>query len=474
MLGLVVFALGLASIMLLIGMVLRAKVSLFRTYMVPTSVIAGVLGFAFMNAGLHEHLLRPIEFGTFSIIIVYMFTIAFISIILTAAPKQETGESVSKNILKGSLGMGNTWNILYAFLPLVGALVLMTIGGAFRMDPVYGMMLPFGFTQGPGQSVTFGTMLEGYGFENAIMVGLTYSVFGFMMTFLIGVPLAKWGLKRGLGIEKGGVIPEHVTRGHYTPEEPSPQLGRSTTYTGNIDTLTFHFALIGICLVMAIYFSRWWLMIPGTVGATMSGMLFMNGIFAALIIKFIIKQLKIEFLQNSVLQTKITAWAADYLVVLSFMAIAVGVISTWIIPLLILCLIATLISLLVTMYFIPRIGGQNDFERFISFYGVSVGTIPTALVLLRLVDPELKTTTGIELGMMNLLMMAASLPIVFVIMAYAAGDFTLTQTLLIFVVFTIGFLILQKLFQCWNKPSFHFFGSKAVAENASDDTGKDA
>ena len=42
-------AFGLASIMLCIGMILRAKISLFKNMLVPASVIGGITGFVFMN-----------------------------------------------------------------------------------------------------------------------------------------------------------------------------------------------------------------------------------------------------------------------------------------------------------------------------------------------------------------------------------------------------------------------------------------
>ena len=41
------FAFGLASIMLCIGTLLRAKVKVFQKMLVPSSVIAGILGFFF-------------------------------------------------------------------------------------------------------------------------------------------------------------------------------------------------------------------------------------------------------------------------------------------------------------------------------------------------------------------------------------------------------------------------------------------
>lgn len=43
------FAFGLASIMLCIGTLLRAKVKVFQKMLVPSSVIAGILGFFFLN-----------------------------------------------------------------------------------------------------------------------------------------------------------------------------------------------------------------------------------------------------------------------------------------------------------------------------------------------------------------------------------------------------------------------------------------
>ena len=461
--GSVMVALSLAGIMLLIGMVLRAKVAFFKKHMIPSSVIAGFLGFAFMNAGANNLLPWQVEFGTFSSIVIYLFAIAFISMILTDAPNQESGSSTGKNILKGCLGMGNTWNILYVITPLIGAVFLMFFGGIFNMAPVYGMMLPFGFAQGPGQSVTFGTMLEEMGWDNAIAVGMLYSVFGFIVTFVIGIPLLRFGLKRGLGISSRNEDSGHEKPAKTCEEKDAQPAVQPAANIGDIDVLTFHISIVGLCLIIAMQFSNWWFLVPSTIGATMGGMLFMNGILAAVIVKFVIKKLKLGHLMNNSLQAKITAWSADYLVIISFMAIGIGLIIEWIIPILILCVITTVVSLIASRYFIPRIGRPNDFERTIAFYGVSVGTIPTALVLLRVVDPDLKTTTGIELGLMNIIMIVGSMPIVFAVMAYAAGDLSINQILAIFVGFALLVLILHKLFRVWNKPSFAFFGKPEAA-----------
>lgn len=60
---------------------------------------------------------------------------------------------------------------------------------------------------------------------------------------------------------------------------------KDTTCNSNIETLSFHFALIGVCYVLAVGISRIFSLIPGFLGASMGSMMFMNGMYAAYIIK---------------------------------------------------------------------------------------------------------------------------------------------------------------------------------------------
>ena len=52
----------------------------------------------------------------------------------------------------------------------------------------------------------------------ASQVAITYSVIGFLFAFLIGVPMAKIGLKKGLASHPEKLSPA-VMRGIYKPEE---------------------------------------------------------------------------------------------------------------------------------------------------------------------------------------------------------------------------------------------------------------
>ena len=71
---------------------------------------------------------------------------------------------------------------------------------------------------------------------------------------------------------------------------------KDTTCNSNIEPLTFHFALIGLCYIFAIGISKIMALLPGFLGSSMSGLMFMNGMYAAYIVKFLMKKLKIDFL----------------------------------------------------------------------------------------------------------------------------------------------------------------------------------
>src|SRR5699024_5072753 len=268
------------------------------------------------------------------------------------------------------------------------------VGGMFDMDPVYGLLIPFAFAQGPGQAATYGTIMEQeYGLMNAASVGITFAAVGFLVFFLVGVPLARYGIKKGLAKNvKKSEINGFVQKGYYEKDEKRESLGNETMFSGNMDTMTFHFSVIGLCFVMALGMARLVSLIPG-IGATFGGMLFIYGMLAGYIVKYMMKKLNIDYMIDNTFQTKITGWSTDYLIVASFMAVPFSVIGDWMIPIIIEVAVITLLSIAICIYFGQRFGGDNDFERTIGLYGTVTGTVPSGIALVRIIDPALRTST---------------------------------------------------------------------------------
>ncbi len=444
-------AFGIAGVMLCLGTFLRAKVGFLRNMLVPASVIGGILGMIFMNVTAELGISVGTDSQMYTTIVNHLFTISFISICLTGASSNK--ENTPKNIMKGTWGMGIVWCLLYALTPLVGFGVVALVGGGFDMSRIYGTLIPFAFTQGPGQAAAYGALYEGSGWENAAMVAITFATIGFIVAFLVGIPAAKLGISRGIA-KNCGQIDHSILKGYLRREEQNKtSMIKDTTCSSNIETLSFHFALIGLCYIVAIGISKILGLLPGFLGTSMEGLMFMNGMFAAYIVKFLMKKLNVDFLQEDVLQSKITGWTADYLVVCAFMAVGIGVIGNWILPILIESAVITVITFAVCFYFGRRIGGSNDFERTLGLYGTCTGTVPSGIALVRIVDPDLKTSTAIELGLMNMVMMLST-PVYIVLLGLASGDISETVTMAILAGLCVVYLILLKVFKTWGKTTY--------------------
>ncbi len=457
-------ALGLTSIIICVGMILRAKIPFLRKMFAPVSVIAGLLGFVFMNVVPNQYLWGATP-AVFSDIVNILFTISFICIALvdnSSGNKKEQEQlspdgkkkKKSNGMMKGAIGMGLIWCSLYSLTPVIGYYLIKYIGEPFNMDPNLGMLIPFGYCQGPGQAVSFGTMFEEqYGVPNAVQVAITFAAVGFISAFFIGVPMAKFAIKKKIA-KYAGEINKSVEKGIFPREEQTESVGKVTTHSGSIDTLACHFAVVGVCYMLALLISWLFKFIP-VIGESFSNMLFFCGMFAAYIVKAVMKALKISHVVDNSLLNKLTGWASDYLVVMAFMAVELKAVGNLLIPVLIECAVVTLVTFIVCVYFCQRLGGENDLERTLGLYGTATGTTPSGVALVRVVDPQLATTTGSELGMMNITMMLSS-PAMILMMLAMTNVLPIDYAMIGMAFFGILYLILLKPFGVWRKPTYKF------------------
>ncbi len=445
-------AFGWASLMICIGVLLRAKIPFLRNMLVPASVVGGLLGIVFMNVVESLGISVGTDFNMFTEIVNHLFTVSFISISLTSTPK-ENG-STPKDVVKGATGIGLIWCLLYALTPLLGAGIVALTGANVEMNVLYGMLVQFGFCQGPGQAAAYGALFEGYGWANASTVAITFAALGFVAAFFVGIPAAKAGIKKGVA-KHCGKLDETIAKGYFRKEEQTETMVKDTTCNSNIETLAYHFALIGICYLLAVVIAKAFTLLPGFLGTSMSGMMFMNGMYAAYIVKFIMNKLHLDFLQENVLQSKITGWTSDYLVVCAFMAVSVKVISNWLMPILAVAVVTTIVTYFVSFYFGKRIGGSNDFERTLGLFGMACGTAPSGISLIRIVDPNFRTATAVEIGASNLTMIACT-PVYIVLLANASGALGLVPTLIGLAACCVLYLVLLKVTKTWGKKTYSF------------------
>ena len=335
------------------------------------------------------------------------------------------------------------------------------------MPAEYGILIPFAFCQGPGQSASFGMQIEAGGLMPlASQVAITYSVIGFLFAFLIGVPMAKIGLKKGLASHPEKLSPA-VMRGIYKPEEQTEVAGKITTYNGNIDVLAFNMAIVGMTYVITLYVQKLILMIPNALIASFGGMTFFVGYFVALVVKTVMTKIGVKQYHDNALQARITGCTTDFLIVGAFMAIQTSAIGSWIIPMMLMCVVVGIFTFAFCIYFGRRFGDSCDFERTLGMWGCATGTCPSGVALIRVVDPNLRTTASAEMGSMNAFMIPGTLLVANYIMV-CNGLMSVNTLIPMALGLGIINLVLIKVCRAWNKPTFSWKG-KTVCPDVTDD-----
>ena len=449
----------IAGIMICLGVAVRAKVKPVREMLIPATVVGGTIGCILMNIFKKQAAGLGVSSSLFTTIVGYLYIISYIAIGLTKSEKKritdEAGEKAGKNIVKASFGISVTWNVILSVQAVVGILIAFLVGGSYKMNPMYGILIPFGFCEGPGSAATYGLLFEKYGWTDAAAVAVTFAVVGFVCAFVVGVPLAKFGIKKKIA-RHAGKVGDSVTKGFYPPEEQRETMGKVTMHAGSLETLSFHFALIMGCYILALGLAKLFSFIPGFIGDSLSGLVYVCGMIVAFIVRKAMDKLKISYVINDLLLTKITGMITDFLIVLAFMAVEFSTVKKWMVPILIECVIVCAITFFICYFFGSRLGGENDFERTLGVFGAATGTTLNGIALIRMVDPKMKTSSIMELGLMSFpaavyLAVASTF-----ILGYASGAYSTGMMILIQAALVIGIVIAAYVTGCFGKKTYGF------------------
>lgn len=439
--------LGWLSLMLLAGVVLRAKVGILQKYLFPASLVGGVIGFIVINAGW-----TSLDHQVFTLIAYHLFSIGFISIGLTGSDNKE---STPKAILRGSLWFAIIFIFSICFQGMIGIGIL----GVFNqfMKPLYlglGTLVGTGFAQGPGQVVALAATWESaYQIPNAVSIGLTFSAFGFLVAALVGVPLANWGVRKGLTAKTSKELPLEVSVGLFKANQGG-EAGRQTTHSANVDTFAFQLALVfGIYLLTYLECRFLHSVYPKVLQAMTFGFAFFYGLINSLIVRLIMKKLKIDYLINNNVQRRITGTSVDFMIVATLMAVQMTVVFTYIVPIFTISAVVTAVTLAYILYLGRRTGADAyAFERALTMFGNMTGTVASGLLLLRIVDPDLESPIPTELGIYGMIGLFLGLHVAFV--TYPQPVFGINKWFLVVGITAVVMLILLKVLGYWKKRAW--------------------
>lgn len=442
-------AFGFIGICIFVGVFLRAKVPFFQRFLVPSCMIGGILGMITLNLdliGLDEKLFHAIAY--------HFFIISFVSIGLTRAVTADGEASRGKEIARGAFWMGMINGASMASQALIGSILVLLFGVFGLAIPLqFGLFLPLGFTQGPGQALAIGKAWEAAGVIDAVTIGLAFSAIGFVFALFVGIPIVNWGIRRGHSKLGKIELPQYFRRGLYREEEVSEPTGVMTTHSGNVDSLAFQAAAVGIAYLLTYLGYMTAERFTGALQSSTWGFFFFFGMLSGIVIKVIMGRVGAGYLLNPTTQTRITGFSVDILVTATLISVRLSVVWDNIVALLIITIVGGIWTTFMVFYFGRRMNVLG-FERMCVQYGVNTGTVSTGLLLLRVVDPQYKTGVALETGLYSIFAMPFILGVMLVIVFSPGWGLTIYQQMGIYAGFFVLALLLMKIFRVWGKKAW--------------------
>lgn len=335
--------------------------------------------------------------------------IGFIAIALKKRQTRSSRSAVNTGFLiaisyaiQGIVGFGIAMILVYTFFP--------------NLFVPFGLLLPLGFAQGPGQAYSMGSQWEALGFANGGTIGLTIATIGFLWAAFGGVAMLNIMVRRkksvGIPIEKPKIV------------ERVEALVKDYEFS-DIDGMTIQVMSIGSVYLVTYLFLKYftgWIGNFGTFGETFAQVLwgfhFVIGVIFAFSFRrgydIIRKKKKIEYL-NSFLLQRVAGIVFDYMVAASIAAISLELIKEYIVPIFVITTVGGIVTMLYTIYFSKRIYKRAVLEHIVTFFGMHTGTISTGIALLREVDPQFESGTAEDMVIGSGLALFLGLPLMIII-----------------------------------------------------------
>ena len=386
------------SLFLVAGKVLRVFIPLLQKLYLPSSIIGGAVALVVFKV--FPGIVPSDVMAAIGRLPGFLINVVFAALFLgVTAPKLSRMVAIAFPQL--CFGQFIAWGQYVLGLGITG-FILMPL---FGMSPAFGNLLEIGFQGGHGTVGGMSSVFENYGWNDGIALGYTVATTGMIMAIIVGMVLVNWANRRG-HVHDFHPLEEmdrlHL-RGIYRRRE-QPDAGRQTVLCDSIDSLAWHCALIGVAVAIgyAILFgfrSLETALFPKASVRIFSGFpLFPLCMIGGLIIQNVFQKLRIAPLIDGNQMKRISGASLDFLVVSAIATIRIEVVLRNWLPLLVLIVSGTALSVLMVLFVAPKLFRDAWFERAIADFGQSLGVTATGLLLLRTVDPENKTAAAAAFG----------------------------------------------------------------------------
>ena len=383
--------LGLLLIFLMVGNILRRKIPLFRNCLVPSALLGGAM-LLLVNIITKQFDLVLVDNRLMQVITYHCLAIGF------AAMSLKTEKSAHKTSKAQVLEFGALQGATYMLQAFVGlgitlVLFLLTRHGDKIISYVCGLILPLAFGQGPGNALSWDinfTNTPAAQFAGNGSFGLSLASIGFVVASVFGVLYINIHKKRGdLRVRKGTPVDQTLSMSEES-ELPDSE---------SVDKFSLQVGFVAIAYALSFGFMVLLGKLSAFTNSIAWGFNFLWASLAAMLIKLIVGRLRRHKVMhrkyiNNYQMDRISGFAFDLMIVAGVAAIEINDIKNYILPIVILSLVGTII----TFVYIRKVSKECfkgfEHEFFLMSFGTLTGTASNGMILMKEVDPALRTPTS--------------------------------------------------------------------------------
>jgi ESS family glutamate:Na+ symporter len=354
------------------GNLLRAAIPVLARIGLPASILGGLIGLGLGPSGAG---LLHFDTDVLEVIVYHGLAIVFIAGALQAGGGKGAGGERSFMLaipvmvtLQAAVGLGTV---------LVLGLVL-----GSHLHPGFGLILPMGFEQGPGQAMSIGGAWEKGGMTIGAQVGLAVAAAGFGWS-LAGIILIAWGRARGL---------LSVTE-YRDDDAPDQHASDSQAHGPQL------VSVIGVCYILTL--GVVWALAQLTaslpdISAMAWGFHFIFGALVALAVRGVLVRANQAHVLDERMLGNVSSVTVEVMTTAALAAIQLAVLGDHLMVIVLVTTIGGLVTAAGCLWLARRAFREAPFEHAILWYGMSTGTLPVGLALLNIVDPKGRTPVKLD------------------------------------------------------------------------------
>ena len=368
---------GIISVLLLIGKLMRVKIKLIQKLFIPPSLLAGFMGLALGPHGLNVIPLST-QTGVYAGILIALI---FGAMPLTSQKVKGDGAAIGSMWAYSLAGMLLQW----AFGGLLGLLILTQI---WPLNPAFGITMPSGFCGGHGTAAAIGQAFGQFGYDEILTLAMTAATCGIVASVILGLIIIKWGTKKKYTsfLANYDDLPQELRIG-LLPNEKRENMGESTCSSISIDSLTFNLIIVctialgGYCISKIVSYFMPGFELP----------VFSCAFVIGILLKKIFDKTKVSNYICPQTVGHISGTFTDLLVAFGIASIKISVVVEYIVPLLILLVSGLIATLIYVLVMARKLMKECWFEKAIFTWGWFTGTMAMGIALLRVVDPKMQS-----------------------------------------------------------------------------------